>query len=189
MKKATVVLIAAIFLSIGTASAQQKIGHINSVEVLQAMPEFKTMQTDLQKQQEAYKKVLEGMYNDYDKKQKELQEISKENTTPDAIVEMKVQELQQLQQRIQEFEGTVNEKLQQAQQDKLKPINDKYLKAVKEVAIANGYAYVIDIVSGAVAYYPEGVNDVTDLVMKKLGITAAPQTPGNTPTAPKTTGQ
>ena len=81
----------------------------------------------------------------------------------------------------------MNDDLQKMQQEKLKPINDKYLKAVKEVATANGYTYILDIVSGAVAYYPEGQNDVTDLVMKKLGITSAPQAPsGSTgPTAHK----
>ena len=66
--------------------------------------------------------------------------------------------------------------LQKMQQDKLKPINDKYLKAVKEVASANGYSYVLDVVSGGVAYYPETADDLTDMVLKKLGITAVQQT-------------
>jgi Skp family chaperone for outer membrane proteins len=85
-----------------------------------------------------------------------------------------------LQKRIQDFEAKVNDDLQKLQQEKLKPINEKYLKAVKEVAIANGYAYVLDIVQGSVAYYTEGQNDVTDLVMKKLGITLVPQAVPNT---------
>ena len=177
MKKTVLAIVAAVFAFIGTTSAQQKVGHINSVTVLQAMPEFKTMQTDLEKQKGTYTKALEGMYSDYEKKQKDLQAKSQDKTTPDAIVETLVQELQQTQQRIQDFQGKADEDLQKSQQDKLKPINDKYMKAVKEVAVANGYSYVLDIVSGALAYFPEGANDITDLVMKKLGITAAPQTP------------
>ncbi|MFM2305395.1 MAG: hypothetical protein RLZZ367_64 [Bacteroidota bacterium] len=184
MKKTVSVFIAAMFLMIGAVSAQQKIGHINSLEVLQAMPEFKQMSTDIQKQKDSYTKVLEGMYGDYEKKQKDLQAMSQDKNTPDAILESKIQELQDLQKRIQDFENKVNEELQKAQQDKLKPINDKYLKAVKEVALANGYSYILDVVQGSLAYFPEGQNDVTDLVMKKLGITAAPA--GTTaPTSPK----
>ncbi|HLP53194.1 MAG TPA: OmpH family outer membrane protein [Chitinophagales bacterium] len=171
MKKTVSGIIAALFLMIGTASAQQKLGHINSIEVLQAMPEFKTMSSDIQKQKDSYTKVLEGMYGDYEKKQKDLQAMSQDKSTPDAILESKIQELQDLQKRIQDFEAKVNDDLQKLQQDKLKPINDKYLKAVKDVAVANGYAYILDIVQGGVAYFPEGQNDVTDLVMKKLGIT------------------
>jgi len=179
MKKTVLVIIAAMFAFIGTTSAQQKIGHINSLDVLQAMPEFKQMTTDIEKQKQSYSKALEGMYGDYDKKQKDLKELSDKKDTPDPILESKIQELQDLQKRISDFEGKANEDIQKLQQEKLKPINDKYLKAVKEVATANGYAYVLDIVQGSVAYYPEGQNDVTDLVMKKLGITAAPQTPAN----------
>ena len=184
MKKSIVAVIVAVFAFAGSISAQQKLGHINSVEVLQAMPEFAQMQKDLQKQKETYSKALEGMYADYQKKQAELQEKSKDKTIPDAIVETLVQDLQQTQQRIQDFESKINDELQKMQQEKLKPVNDKYIKAVKEVAVANGYAYVLDIASGGVAYYPEGQNDVTDLVMKKLGITAAPQAPAKTTTTP-----
>lgn len=184
MKK-TVLAIAIAFAMIGTAAAQQKIGHINSVTILQAMPEFKTMQTDLEKQKDTYTKALEGMYADYEKKQKELQGKSQDKTIPDAIVETLVQDLQQTQQRIQDFQTKADEDLQKLQQDKLKPINDKYMKAVKDVAATNGYSYVLDIVSGALAYFPEGTNDVTDLVLKKLGITAAPQTPQSGTGTPK----
>lgn len=187
MRKTTLIIIAAVFMFSATIQAQQKIGHINSVTVLQAMPEFKKMQDDLQKQKDSYSKALQDMYADYDKKQKALQALSNDKSTPDPVLETKIQELQDLQKRIQDFETKVNDDLQKLQQDKLKPINDIYLKAVKEVATANGYAYILDIVSGALAYYPEGINDVTDLVMKKLGITAIPQTPGKSasPTSPK----
>lgn len=177
MKKTVLAILVAVFALSGTVNAQQKLGHINSIQVLQAMTEFKQMTTDIQKQKESYSKALEGMYADYDKKQKDLQALSQEKSTADPILESKIQELQDLQKRIQDFEAKVNDDLQKLQQEKLKPINDKYLKAVKEVAIANGYSYVLDIVQGGVAYYPEGQNDVTDLVMKKLGVVAAPATP------------
>lgn len=184
MKKTVLAIVAVVLMFAGTLSAQQKIGHINSVTVLQAMPEFKTMQGDLEKQKNVYTKALESMYADYEKKQKDLQAKSQDKNTPDAIVETLVQDLQQTQQRIQDFQTKADEDLQKLQQDKLKPINDKYMKAVKEVAVANSFSYVLDVVSGALAYFPDGTNDVTDLVMKKLGITAAPQTPSN-PSTPK----
>lgn len=184
MKKTVLAILTAVFAFAGTASAQQKIGHINSMEVLQAMPEFKQMTTDLQKQKDSYSKALEGMYGDYDKKQKELQALSQDKATPDPIIESKIQELQDLQKRIQDFEAKVNDDLQKAQQEKLKPINEKYLKAVKDVATGNGYSYIIDIIQGAVAYYPETQNDVTELVLKKLGLTAVPHSTAPGTTAP-----
>jgi outer membrane protein len=186
MKKTIAIVFAALTVFCGSAVAQQKIGHINSVTILQAMPEFKQMNADVDKQKAEYQKALEAMYSDYEKKQKDLQALSNDKTTPDPIIESKIQELQDLQKRIQDFESKVNDDLQKLQQDKLKPINDKYLKAVKEVAQANGYAYVLDVVSGAVAYYPENADDVTDLVLKKLNITAVP-TPTGMPGSAGTT--
>ena len=187
MKKTIVLALAVIFATLG-ANAQQKIGHINSVEIMQSMPEFKQLQSDMDKQKESYQKALEGMYADYDKKQKDLQALSQDKTTPDAILESRIQELQDLQKRIQDFESKANDDIQKTQQEKLKPVNDKYLKAVKEVAQAQGYSYIIDVVSGAVAYFPEGTDDVTDAVLKKLGVTAvvpAAGGTGNSGTAPK----
>lgn len=187
MKKTAIAIIVAVFGSIGTSDAQQKFGHINSIEVIQGMAEFKQMSTDIQKQKDSYSKALEGMYGDYEKKQKELQDLSDPTkATPQAILDIKMQELQDLQKRIQDFQTKANDDLQKVQQDKLKPINDKYLQAVKDVSVANGYAYILDIAQGAVPYYTEGQNDVTDLVKKKLGITGATQTPTTTPkTTPK----
>lgn len=184
MKKITLALLCLLAITTGSVSAQQKIGHLNSMDILQAMPEFKQMTADIDKQKQAYTKALESMYGDYEKKQKDLQALSNDKSTPDAIIESKIQELQDLQKRIQDFEEKVNNDLQKMQQDKLKPINDKYIKAVKDVAQSNGYAYILDVVSGTVPFYSEGQNDVTDLVMKKLGITAIPDTPA----APKTGG-
>lgn len=128
MKKTIAIIITAVFAFFGTASAQQKIGHINSLDILQSMPEFKQMNTDIEKQKVSYQKALEGMYGDYEKKQKDLQALSGDKSTPDPIIESKIQELQDLQKRIQDFESKVNDDLQKLQQEKLKPINEKVLK-------------------------------------------------------------
>ncbi|MBL0308854.1 MAG: OmpH family outer membrane protein [Bacteroidetes bacterium] len=177
MKKSLLAVLTILVAFCGSVNAQQKIGHLNSLNILQAMPEFKQMTGDIDKQKQAYTKALESMYGDYEKKQKDLQALSNDKATPDPIIESKIQELQDLQKRIQDFEEKVNGDLQKMQQEKLKPINEKYIKAVKEIAQANSYAYILDVVSGSIPYFTEGQNDVTDLVMKKLGITAAPPTP------------
>ncbi len=185
MKKTIVIITTALFAFFGTASAQQKIGHINSADVYQAMPEVKQMNTELQKAQESYEKAGEAMMSDYEKKQKDLQALSNDKSTPDPILESKIQELQDLQKRIEDFKSKVQDDLQKLQQEKSKPIQDKYLKAVKEVAMANGFTYILDVTTGVVAYYPDGTDDVTDLVLKKLNITRAPAAPAGGTAAPK----
>lgn len=170
MKKTVLMLLVAA-LATSASHAQQKIGHLNSLDILQSMPEFKQMTDALEKKKADYQGMMEKMYTEYETKQKELQVMANSATQQDAIFEAKVQELQDLQKRIQDFQDKVENDLQKQQTDLMRPINDKYLKTVKEVAKENGYSYVIDIVSGAVAYFPEDSNDITDLVLKKMGLT------------------
>ena len=48
------------------------------------------------------------------------------------------------------------------------PIQEKVLKAVQEIADAEGYAYVFDV-TGIVAVGPQSV-DITDKVKAKVGV-------------------
>lgn len=175
MKKVLVIIFSA--FAISCASAQtQKIGHLNSAEILQAMPEFKQMQDALEKKKTDYTKVLETMYKEYETKSKDVQENGK--NMMEAILEAKIQELQDLQRRIQAFEDKVQGDLEKYQLDLMKPINDKYIKLLEEVAKEGGYTYILDVAAGGVPYFPKNDFDVTEIVKKKITAAApATQTP------------
>ena len=51
-----------------TASAQAKFGHVNSQEIIQAMPEFTTAQADIQKLTQQYEADLKSMQDELQKK-------------------------------------------------------------------------------------------------------------------------
>ena len=103
MKKTILGVIAAIFTFSGTVSAQQKIGHINTASIIQAMPETKQMNTDLEKKQDEYAKVYQGMMAEYEKKSKELQALANDKSASDPIIDVKYQEVMDLQKRIGDF--------------------------------------------------------------------------------------
>lgn len=169
MQKNILLIAVAAILTV-SAQAQQKIAYLNSSDVIQSMPEFKAMTTDLEKKQGEYKSMLEKMYSEYESKEKELQAMAQNNqNTQDAVFELKVKELQDLQTRIQTFQEKIQEQLQQRQTELMKPIQDKYLKTVRDIAKEQGYAYILDITSGAVAYFPEDSGDMTDAVLTKMG--------------------
>jgi len=52
----------------------------------------------------------------------------------------------------------------------MKPIVDKANAAISKVAKANGFVYVFDVSTGAVAYFSDQSIDVLPLVKKELGI-------------------
>src|SRR5690606_26720420 len=91
-----------IFFAGNVANAQQKIAHINSADLIKAMPEV----ANADKQLEAYRNTLDAdgktMYTEYQSKVQDYQ--SKEKTLSDTMKEMKIKEIQDLENRIKEFQ-------------------------------------------------------------------------------------
>lgn len=151
----------------GSAGAQQKYGHINSDDIVDAMPEFKQLNATVENKKKQYALQLQRMYEEYERKGKELNDYGM--SMMEAVREERLKEVDSLQLAIQGFEGTAQGEVEKLQQKLMKPLNDKYLKVVQAVAKENGYTYIFDIARGAVVYHPE-TGDVTDLVKKKMGI-------------------
>ena len=56
----SVVVASGVLLAANTASAQQKIGHINTAEIVQATPEFKAAEEQMKTLSDANKKKFKG---------------------------------------------------------------------------------------------------------------------------------
>lgn len=168
MKNVWLVLIVLSIAFAGNAQQKLKFGHLNSNDLLEAMPDKAAAQKTLQdfsKQLEdqllAMQEELEKKYNDY---------LSKKDSMTDLIKKSKEEELMTLQQRIQTFQTNAQQELQKKEQELLKPIIDKAKKAIEDVCKENGYTYVFDTGTGALLYYPKDSDDILPLVKKKLGI-------------------
>ncbi len=163
-----------LFALTSAAHAQQKIGHVNVEEIFQLTPEFKTAQDQLKTLGETKQKELEGMYQEFQKKETEandkLRNRSEANKDQiDAEVNVLGQELQQMQTRIQEVQRVAREDFEKKQQELMAPIQTKVMNAINSVAKEKGYAYVLDIAAGGVVYF-QGGEDVSEDVKTKLGV-------------------
>ena len=168
MKKTIILFIVSFFVCSVQLFAQQKYGHINSAEIVQAMPEFKQMNTVIEKKKKDAQATVQKMYNDYQVKLKEMNQYGP--SMMEAVREEKAKELDSLQRTISGFEQKATAEIQDYQQKLIQPLNDKYLKIVSIVAKENGYTYIFDLAGNTLAYYPEKDGDITDMVKKKMGI-------------------
>lgn len=165
----TVLAILALILTTTTFAQKgaSKVGHINSNDLLMALPERNKIQEEI----EAYAKQLESqlkvMTKEYETKVAEYQ--SKQEVMTDVIKETKIKEITDLENRIQEFQQKAQNDLQKKESELLQPIIDKAKKAIEDVAKENGYTYILDTSLGVVLYQDPS-NDIIDLVKKKLGI-------------------
>ena len=148
-------------------SAQNKMGHINSNDLLVMIPERKQAETTLQDYAKQLEDQLKTMSGEYDAKVQEYQ--SKEATMTDIVKQDKVKEIGNLEQRIKDFQAKAQDDLQKKEAELLKPIIDKAKKAIEDVAKEGGYRYVFDTSSGVILYMEESDN-IMNQVKKKLGL-------------------
>ncbi len=166
MKK--IILFLACGLLIGNAVfAQAKLGYIDSRELLKAMPEITKANTDVEAYAKTFQDQLQTMGKEYEKKAQEFQ--AGEKTMTDAVKEVKIKEIQDLQSRIESFQQSATEKVEKKKQELYAPVLEKADKAIKDVATEKGYDYIFDASSGALLHANEA-NNILALVKTKLGI-------------------
>ncbi|WP_134088380.1 OmpH family outer membrane protein [Olivibacter sp. XZL3] len=187
----SVLVAAGLFLTVGAVNAQQKIGHVNSQEILFLMPEYKTANQALETFVGTKRTEIQQM--DAERQKKITAFMDKQKTRSEANKETVDQELQTLSTEIQQMEGRMGEVQQKAEQEVgakreevFQPVFEKAEKAIQAVAKEKGYAYILDIAQQSVLYF-EGGDDISAAVKTKLGIdpNAKPAAPANAaPTTP-----
>ena len=161
-------LIAILFLMAPLAIFAQKFGHLNSADIIQAMPEYKAAQTELQNLEKQYTNELQMMESELAKKSEAYDK--EKSTLPANIAQRREAELQDLYGRMQQYYQESQQQLAQASQEKMNALTEKITKAIKEVGVAGGYLYIFDLASG-IPYISETLStDVTGAVKTKLGI-------------------
>ena len=165
----SVIVAATVFTGL-TVNAQSKlkIGHVDSQQLLAAMPESDSARKKLEKIAQEHELALEEMSVEFNKK---LDTYSRNmDTYSDLVRASKEAELEDLQKRIQTFQQTAEQDISQKRRELFQPIQEKALKAVEDVAAENGYTYILDSGVGAIVYSSPEANDITPLVKEELGL-------------------
>ncbi len=156
-------------LTLTTFQLSAKSARINTQAIIIAMPETKAMQEEIEALRKDSAANLETMQVELNNKVVEYQNGS--TTMNDSIRSMKEKEMQDLNQRMQQFEQSAMQELQTKQNQMLEPILTKAREAISSVAKSGGYEVVYDEAAGALAYFDEAsVVDILPAVKSQLGI-------------------
>lgn len=165
--KVAAVALSMLFLG-NFAKAQTKIGYINFAELVRAMPEFKTVQSQIDVYQKQFVDQLTTMNNTFSTEAQGFQKNSA--TMTDAVRTSKQAELQDMQKRMQDFQNNAQQQVEAKSNEWYKPLTDKARTAVNAVAKEKGYTYVFDSSQGApLIVSPEG-DDLLAAVKVKMGL-------------------
>ena len=177
--KFLIAIFAFIVLATSNINAQQKIGYISLDYILAQMPEAKQVETELTATKTQYDNMYQSKVKDF---QAKLADYEKNGATmADVIKADREKELQGLQGSIEEFRQNSSTSLQKKQAQLLQPLLKKVEENMHASAKENGYAFVFNYDAGQgttpiVLHAPDDAN-ISDLILKRMGITPKPLTP------------
>ena len=161
-------LAALVALPMCLAAQTLKFGTINTQEIFNLMPDEVTAKTTLKSVSEKYQAEYKKLQEEFEKKYKEFQAL--DANTLQSIKDSRLRELQENQQKIENFQQMAAQDIQKQQETLLAPITDKIQKAIQAVGAENGFTFIYDLSIPAILYSGNGAEDVTPLVKTKLGI-------------------
>ena len=164
MKKLIIFLL--MMLPLGVFAQESKIAIVNTQEVIQAMPEFANMQKQMADMEAKYKNEMQVMQDEYNKKYSDF--VAQQDSLTENIKLRRMQEIQDIQERMDNFVQVAQQDVQKKQQELLQPIQQKLHEAIQKVGEEKGYTYIID--PAALLYTGTNAVDATPFVRTKLGL-------------------
>jgi outer membrane protein len=166
MRKTTALFFVLLFMVLPAClSAQSKIGYVSVDEVFAAMPETKKADGDLAE----FQKALQDSYAQYETELNTAMEkfVKDSSKLSPAVKEARRQDMQARISELQNKQTQFNTSLEAEKEKLLKPIREKLIASIKQVAKEMGYEHVLYKESAIV--FPDAA-DITAAVKKKLGI-------------------
>ncbi len=153
-----------------------KVGFADVEYIFSQMPESKAIESELQALQTQLKKQIDAKEAEFQKKLAEYQQFGA--NVPEAVRQNTERELRQMQENIEKLQQDAQTEMQRKQKQLMEPVYQKVGKAIEDVAKENGFSIILNNqISGLdVILYGDEKLDVSDLVLKKLGVTPKPAT-------------
>jgi outer membrane protein len=165
MKHLKTLLFAVLFVGATSfAAAQSNVAHINKQDLIKAMPEYSTAQSEIEKLGKTYEATIQGSLKELDTKLKQYNVEAEAQTQEEN--QKRMQEVEGMKQSLAQYQQQAQQDLQEKEINLLKPIVEKADAAITAVAKAQGFQYVLD---AAMLIVADG-KDLTADVKKQLGI-------------------
>jgi len=164
-------LIMAFGLMLSLSAEAQKFGFVNSGSILEAMPQVKEAESNLEALGKQLQAKGEKMMQDFQLKYQELErKVQGGDITPKAQ-ETEAAMLEEERNKILQYEQEMQKQLSDKRESLLSPILAEVKTAIDAVAKDNGYTYIFDGSPGVgVILYADESTNVTNLVKGKLGL-------------------
>jgi outer membrane protein len=152
------------------AIAQVNIAVINAQEVMLAMPELSNIERQMADKQEQLQSTLQVLQTEYNNMLRDFETLPE--TTSETIRQDRINELIQLQQRLQTFVQNSEMEMGQLLQRLLEPLQRRIFDAINAVSSEGGYTFVFDLdtESPLIVHVSDNASNITQAVKTRLGL-------------------
>jgi len=148
-----------------SAAAELKVGVVDQRRGILTTDQGKQAQKDLEKLAEEKKATLKPAQDDFKKKQEELE--SQRFVLSDTALEERMLELEKQRRELERGLQAVRDDLQVQERKLLKPILDKWAKAVEDLGKEKGFDVILDRSTPGILYHSTAL-DITDLIIQRV---------------------
>ncbi len=163
----TLIVIATVMCG-STLEAQNSVAFVNTLDIINSLPDKTSATERLTTLSENYKQELQIMQNEYNKKYSDF--ITYQATLAESIKLRRMQELTDLEDRIQNFTKLAQKDIDEHEQQLLEPIKVKVNDAIKAVGIEQNYTVIYDLDTPGIMFVTPDAVDANQLVKSKLGV-------------------
>ena len=167
-----------IFAGLSTQAQTIKLGYVDGANVFSQLPEVKKASSDLEAYGKQLQKSIQEQSANLSKRYEEYQKATAAGTITPAMKDATEKELNAMNEKVQIMQQDAQQQMQKKQEEMMKPIEEKIQKAIHDVAKENGYTHVFN---KEVLLYSVDSDNITNLVIKKLGVTPGTTTTNTTP--------
>ena len=150
--------------------AQAKIGIVNSQQIFDLMPEKVAAEAQRKAPSDRYHAEYELLKGEFDKKYADYQTVAADASMPETIKERRVQELQESDKKMRDFERKAADDIAARRAALTRPITDKLQAAIRTAGQQGSFDLVLDTAVTPVAYTGPATIDITPMVKNLLGL-------------------
>ncbi|MFK7972932.1 MAG: OmpH family outer membrane protein [Bacteroidia bacterium] len=165
------IVLVLVLASTAFALQAQKVGYINTEEIMQKMPEYQEAQAAIDEISALWQTELEKKYAKIEQMYQEY--AAQEVLYTEEVKQQKQDAIFQLERAAKEYREEkfgYNGNLFSFQENKLKPLQEKILAALKVVIARRKYSLVFDKAGSATWLYTDPAYDLGEEVLEELGL-------------------
>jgi outer membrane protein len=151
-----------------TVDAQTSVAFVNTLDIINSLPDKTSASERLNTLSENYKQELQIMQNEYNKKYSDF--ITYQQALAESIKLRRMQELTDLENRIQNFTKLAQKDIDEHEQLLLEPIKIKVNDAIEAVGIEQNFTVIYDLDDSGIVFVSPNAIDANLLVKSKLGV-------------------